>query len=108
MRIRLVLFAALLFPSLALADGPTTQPADVAALIRQLGDDSYKVRAEAAQHLREIGASAIPALKEAKNNRDAEVRIRVQELIDELTGNVISTDIPLPPVAGNGGFYPYS
>jgi hypothetical protein len=104
----LLLTAALLFPAIALAEGPTTQPADVAKLIHQLGDDSYKVRAEAAQHLREIGASAVPALKEAKDSRDPEVRIRVQELIEELTGNVIPTDVPQPPVVGNGGFYPYS
>jgi len=93
---------------MALADGPTTQSANVPALIHQLGDDSYKARAEAAQHLREIGASAIPALREAKNSGDPEVRIRAQELIDELTGNVIPTDVPQPPVAGNGGFYPQS
>ncbi|HEX4794903.1 MAG TPA: HEAT repeat domain-containing protein [Humisphaera sp.] len=104
----LILIAELLFPALALADGPTTQPADVAALIHQLGDDSYKIRAEAAQHLREIGAAAIPALRDAKNSRDPEVRVRVQELIEELSGNIIPGDVPLPPVAGNGGFYPYS
>ncbi len=104
----LILIAELLLPAIALADAPTTQPVDVAALIHQLGDDSYKVRAEAAQHLREVGAAAIPALRDAKNNRDPEVRIRVAELIDELSGNVIPTDVPLPPVAGNGGVYPMS
>ncbi|MDB5354286.1 MAG: sigE 10 [Phycisphaerales bacterium] len=63
---------------------PATQPAapDVAALIRQLGDDDFHARQEAGRKLREMGKAAFPALKEAQNSEDPEIRTRAKELIE--------------------------
>jgi hypothetical protein len=51
---------------------------EIPALVKQLGDDSPKVREEASQKLRHFGGEALPALKEALQNDDPEVLSRAQ------------------------------
>ncbi|HZL36422.1 MAG TPA: PDZ domain-containing protein [Tepidisphaeraceae bacterium] len=67
---------------------PATQPAgsprEIAALIRQLGDDSFRVRQDAAKRLREIGKAALPALKEAEKSSDLEIHNRARNLVQDL------------------------
>src|SRR5438093_696184 len=89
------------------APPPTTQPAEIASLVRQLGDDSYASRQAAQRRLREIGKPAIPALQAALKSDDLEVHLRADELIKELQRPPIPTDVPQPPVPGNGGIYPF-
>jgi len=65
---------------------PAPAKADIPALIKQLGDDSPKVRDQASEKLRHLGADAIPALTEAEKSDDAEVVSRsqsIQRQIDE-------------------------
>ena len=91
----------------ATAAPPSTQPAQISSLIHQLGDDSYAARQAAQRRLREIGKPAIPALQEATKSEDLEVSLRADELVRELQRPPIPTDVPQPPVPGNGGIYPF-
>jgi WD40 repeat protein len=51
---------------------------------RDLGDADPEVRERASRKLRDKGLSAVPALREAASSADAEVRVRVQALLDSL------------------------
>jgi len=55
--------------------------AEVAGLIKKLGDKDSKVRAAAKKRLKEIGAPAIPFLKEQEDNADPEIQSTVRELL---------------------------
>ena len=63
-------------PPFAQADSPAPAVAnrDIPALIKQLGDDSPKVRDQASEKLRHLGKDALPALSEALKSEDPEVR----------------------------------
>src|SRR5262249_41862774 len=50
-------------------------------LVEQLGSDTFADREKAAQALQEIGPPALPALRNALANRDAETRRRAGDLI---------------------------
>ena len=76
-RLTLVLIALLLSP-FAFAD--PAGKGEIPALIKQLGDDSPKVRDEASVKLRQMGADALPALKDAMKSDDAEVVTRAQSI----------------------------
>ena len=65
------------------AFGATEQ--EIAALITQLGDESFPKREAASTELRTIGKPAIPQLKAAENHADPEVRARVAALLQENT-----------------------
>lgn len=78
-RLALVLGAFLLSP-FASADAPTAGKDEIPALVKQLGDDSPKVRDEASVKLRQMGADALPALKDAMKSDDAEVVTRAQSI----------------------------
>jgi hypothetical protein len=57
---------------------------DVATLIRQLGDGDFRVREAATRRLREIGKSAVPALREALAGGDPEVCARADSLLRQI------------------------
>jgi hypothetical protein len=95
------------FGAAATAAPPSTQPAEITNLIRQLGDDSYAARQAALRRLREIGKPAIPGLQQAIKNDDLEISLRADELVKELLRPPIPMDVPQPPVPGNGGIYPF-
>lgn len=91
-------------PTTAPATQPATQPAaDVAALIRQLGDDDFHVRLEAARQLKAVGKAAEPALVQARKSDDPEVHARVEEILAELNRPPVDDSaVPQPaPVGGN-------
>jgi hypothetical protein len=53
-------------------------------LIRKLGDDSFAVREKAAADLVELGAVALPFLREAAKDKDLEIARRAQECLDKI------------------------
>src|SRR5262249_45219311 len=57
---------------------------EVRALIVPLGAAGFDDREEASRLLGEIGAPALPALREATRSRDAEVRTRAERLVGEI------------------------
>lgn len=67
------------------ATQPATQPAaDVPSLIRQLGDDDFHIRLDAARQLKTLGKAALPALLDARKSQDPEVHARVEDILAEL------------------------
>jgi HEAT repeat protein len=65
---------------------------EIKPLIDQLGSERFKDREQAAQELAKLGNSALPALKEAAQSRDPEVRRRAQQLVEQLKPPVRATD----------------
>lgn len=57
--------------------------AEIELLVRQLGDDRWKVREEATERLPKIG---LPALRKAALRRDLEVSVRALSVYKRLTG----------------------
>ncbi len=55
-----------------------------AELVRQLGAPSYQRREEAAILLGELGAAALPPLREAARHGDLEIRYRASSLLDAI------------------------
>jgi WD domain, G-beta repeat len=55
--------------------------AEIARLVKQLGDDDFDKREEAAKRLKEIGEPALDALHKATTSADAEVRRRAEGLV---------------------------
>lgn len=74
----------LCLPLIVLLPGPAPARPPVRQLIDQLGDRDYSKRRQAEDGLRAEGARALPALKQALNHPDAEVRRRVRELVPAL------------------------
>lgn len=66
------------------AELSVAEPADLAALIRDLGAEKHETREAATAKLRAIGPVAIPALKKAADSDDPEVRTRARELLEAL------------------------
>lgn len=79
---------ALLLPVTASAAAPdpasAAPPADVAALVRELGDPDFRRREAATQRLRQLGGAAAPALREAAAGGDPEVCARAESLLRQL------------------------
>ena len=69
------------------AEAKAAGPAEVGALIRQLGADSYRQRVEAERKLRELGDAAVPALQDATKHGDVEVQWRARRLLRQIEGN---------------------
>jgi hypothetical protein len=75
----LILAAAAPVPPAAAHD-----PAGVDQLIRQLGSDSFRERETANKALDERGAAALPALRQALDDSDPEVRCRAARLVEAI------------------------
>jgi hypothetical protein len=66
-------------------DRSTGEPANrINELIKQLGDDDWKVREKATEELIKIGKPAIEQVKEALGSKDPEVRQRANHIIDKI------------------------
>lgn len=61
---------------------------EIAALIEDLGAESYQVRERATNRLWEIGRPAIPALAKATGSRDLEVSMRADIILRDLRAGV--------------------
>ncbi|HZZ80665.1 MAG TPA: hypothetical protein VFE62_19335, partial [Gemmataceae bacterium] len=55
-------------------------PKQIAALVKDLGDEDFPTREKAFQVLAEMGTSALAGLKEGENDPSVEVRKRIAEL----------------------------
>jgi hypothetical protein len=55
-------------------------PKELSRLIRQLGDDSFVVRAKAYQEILKIGPASLIGLKLAEDDPDLEIKLRVDEI----------------------------
>jgi hypothetical protein len=58
-------------------------------LIQQLSDKSFKVRQAAARAIEDLGPQALPALRQALNHPDLEVRRRIQKWIPEFEARAL-------------------
>jgi hypothetical protein len=66
----------------ALAAVPSDE--DVARWVRQLGDEDFQMREQAARALIEAGPRAVPAVRAAARSTDAEVRRRALRIAEEI------------------------
>lgn len=92
-----------------LAQGPagaSSAPAP-AALVKQLGARRYSEREAAANALEKLGREALPALREARDHKDPEVRTRAIALTEKIEGSLLTLptmvtldyrDVPLTDV----------
>jgi hypothetical protein len=83
---RLSLFPLLCLAALLPAAAPPARPssAEVARLLRQLGDDDFDVREAATARLLRAGEAALPALHKALASADLEVRHRARRIVAAL------------------------
>jgi WD40 repeat protein len=65
-------------PALAV---PDDKAAEIERLIRELGDEDFDVRQAATEKLAKIGEAALPALKQAADGKDLEVKRRAADLL---------------------------
>lgn len=68
------------------AAAPTAE--EIGQLVKQLGDDQYRVREEATQKLVAIGRPAVKAVREALKHADYEVRHRARTVLDAIHSSV--------------------
>jgi hypothetical protein len=54
------------------------------ALVRQLGSDSFAEREQASARLTALGLVALPSLRQAKTDKDAEIARRAAQCVDEI------------------------
>lgn len=77
------------------APAPTAVPT-VSELVTRLGAHDFRDREAAVAHLEKSGASAIPALREAANSPDPEVRQRASAILFKLQRTADSTGLIAP------------
>ncbi len=78
--------------SLSAADD--TKAKDIDCLIDQLGSPRFKERERASRELSKFGVSALASLKAASNGREAEVRRRAQQLVEQIERPLQSNSHP--------------
>src|SRR5882762_8893360 len=76
----------LLAPFTFAEPSPAAAPAkdEIPALIKQLGDDSPKIRDQASQQLRKLAGDALPALTQAQKSDDPEVVSRARTITKQI------------------------
>lgn len=67
---------------------PEADPKQTEALIRDLGDDDFRIRESAMASLKKVGKGAVVALKQAEDDADAETRMRAKLLRGQLEAKV--------------------
>ncbi|MFO0957850.1 MAG: hypothetical protein U0800_10385 [Isosphaeraceae bacterium] len=80
-----------------LAIGLTSAAEDPVGLVERLGSPRYAERQRASQTLSELGREALPALREARQSRDPEVRSQAAALVEAIEGRLLveATEVPL-------------
>lgn len=67
-----------------LQDADPDLQTEIAKLITQLGDDSWKQREAAQDRLKQLGLAAKPKLDEAVKHTDAEIAFRAEQLLEQI------------------------
>ena len=67
---------------------------EIAIAVRELGDDEFEVRERAANRLWSAGRIAEPALREAAQSPDAEVRLRAQSILESFSFGIYPETSP--------------
>jgi hypothetical protein len=80
----LFLGVAFLIPSDNPSNSGPLDPKQIQNLIRYLGADDFGTREKASQALVDAGKAALPALREALESNDAEVRQRARRIMDRI------------------------
>ena len=83
-QLALILAALFVTPAAGQTNSPP-QAEQIARLVRQLDADRYESREQAARALAEIGTTALPDLRKARESGSAEVRWRTRALVAEMT-----------------------
>lgn len=63
----------------------TKEEIQIEELIKKLGDDEWQIREQAQQELIKMGKNIKPLLKKYENSIDPEVRIRIKQIIEEIS-----------------------
>ncbi len=66
---------------LSAGDAPQASPGEIGELIDRLGQPAFEVREQAARQLVEFGSAALPALKDASESDDLEIRYRARRVL---------------------------
>ncbi len=72
---------------------PTAKTPDVSGLIKQLGDDSFKVREAAEAQLAAMGPAIASQVRKAVDSTDAEVAVRAARILQQLIGGTMGPRI---------------
>ena len=70
-----------------------TDPDRIATLVYRLNSPSFTERNRIEQTLRDLGAQALPALREARDSIDLEIRYRVERLISTLEAELVEQSL---------------
>lgn len=73
----------LLAGTLVQAAWAASPPEEIAAAVRQLGDDDFRTREKASQFLWEAGQAAEAAVRRAANSDDPEVAVRARRILEK-------------------------
>ncbi len=79
-----VLGVGLVLGSVGLLRGSEPPRPELASLVERLGSPKFSEREEATEAIREIGASAVEQLKQARESGDPEIRARSQRLLEAI------------------------
>jgi HEAT repeat protein len=94
MKMRIAITFLFLAPVIGLLQDKPASPAkptpaeEIKTLVRQLGDDNFSIREKASQRLTAIGRPALPALRQAAKDSDAEVRQRAGQILDAIQSSL--------------------
>src|SRR5205085_10660909 len=92
---RWIAFLMFVLPSLPVV-AADPDDAEIARLIKQLGDDDFFNREAATKRLKEIGEPAFDALQKASTSDDLEVRRRAEPIIAVIENKLYGAELGLP------------
>jgi hypothetical protein len=86
------MLAAIMAMAVILDSHPAPDPA---SLVKQLGSSRYSLRVSAEGELARLGRGALPALKAAKDSKDAEIRTRSIALVAQIENSLLLQATPI-------------
>lgn len=82
-------------PSKLEAKPLTKEEVKIEELIKQLGNDEWQIREKAQEELIKIGKNIKPILQKHENSPDPEVRLRIKQIMEEITPTKILIITPM-------------
>jgi hypothetical protein len=86
------MFSAILAIAVLVEPGSSSDPA---GLVEQLGSTRYALRVSAEGELARLGRSALPALRAARDSKDAEIRTRAISLVSRIEQDLLLQATPI-------------